>query len=179
MIEMNEKLKYTIFKRIPFQRVSTESFDRIVRIVFGVFFLSLPVLALFGPLIQSLLEYPSGEGIYKLLSHICHQYPTRSFWITNRPMALCSRCFGGYLGLSLFLIFKSVYQYPYIKRLTMGVFLLIPGVADGYLQLTTDYESVNILRFITGFSGGVGAYIIFYPIIRFKNNTKEEKYENH
>ena len=141
------------------------------RILLGSFFLGIPVLAISAPVIQTAFGHPNGEGIYSLLSPICHQYPTRSMWILNRPFALCGRCFGGYFGLGLgFLLFRS--QYKYYKRLIFGICLLVPGVLDGLIQLWTFYESTNIIRLFTGLSGGLGAYYIIFPFSSLTNKTE-------
>lgn len=134
-----------------------------LRILLGSFFLGLPFLAISAPIVQTSFGFPNGEGIYSILSPVCHQYPTRSLWILNRPFALCSRCFSGYLGLGIgFLLIRS--QNNYLKRLIFGIGLAIPGVLDGLIQLWTTYESTNIIRFLTGFSGGIGVFYITYPL---------------
>jgi uncharacterized membrane protein len=138
-------------------------------ILFGLMFLSISILALAAPLIQSLFEYPSGENIYSFLSPICHQYPTRSFWLLERPFALCARCFSGYLGLGIGLLFIHT-NHNYLKRLAIGLLFLIPGVIDSLIQLLTNYESNNIIRFITGLIGGIGVYFTLYP---FKSNNNK------
>jgi uncharacterized membrane protein len=132
-------------------------------ISFGLMFLSLSILALAAPIIQSHFEYPNGENIYFFLSPVCHQYPTRSLWILERPFALCARCFSGYLGLGLALLFFRI-NHNYLKRLLIGLLFLMPGVFDGLIQLLTNYESNNFFRVITGFIGGVGVHFIAYPI---------------
>lgn len=142
-----------------------------LRILLGSMFLGLPFLAISAPVIQTTFGYPNGEGFYSFLSPICHQYPTRSLWVLNRPFALCSRCFSGYLGLSIgFLFFHS--QIRYLKRFFFGIGLLIPGVLDGLIQLWTTYESTNIIRFFTGLSGGLGVFYIIYPFSSLTNQTK-------
>jgi uncharacterized membrane protein len=40
-------------------------------------------------------------AIRKFFSIVCHQDPTRSFWIAGAPVAVCVRCLGIYLGASL------------------------------------------------------------------------------
>ncbi len=142
-----------------------------IRIILGYLILSLSILAISAPILQSILGYPTGESIYSFLSPICHQFPTRSFWIMNRPFALCSRCFGGYLGLALgLMIIKNTTNYK--KSALLGIAILFPGVFDGVFQLYTKYESTNILRFITGLSGGVGMFLIF---LSYNSNTNKSK----
>jgi len=147
--------------------------DRLIRLILGILFICIAFLALIAPVIQSLYGYPSGEKIYSFLSPICHQYPTRSLWITNRPFALCSRCLGGYLGLGLsFLIIHSYLKY--IKRLVLGLLLVIPGILDSFFQLITNYESINIIRFISGLCAGLGLFYIVYPLKGNKITQQKE-----
>ena len=148
-----------------------QKIDIILRILFGSFFLALPFFAISAPIYQTVFGYPNGEGIYSFLSPICHQYPTRSLWILNRPFALCSRCFSGYLGLGIGL-FAIRSQYKYLKRLILGIGLFIPGVLDGLIQLWSTYESTNIIRFFTGLSGGLGVFYITFPISVLTNKKK-------
>jgi len=149
--------------------------DMLIRILLGSFFLVLSLLAISAPVIQTTFGYPNGENIYSVLSPICHQYPTRSLWILNRPFALCTRCFSGYLGLGIGLLVISS-KTKYLKRLLFGIILIIPGVLDGLIQLWTNYEGTNIIRFITGLSGGLGVFYIIYPFnynkIKKKGNNK-------
>jgi uncharacterized membrane protein len=140
----------------------------------GSIFVGLSLLALSAPIIQSIFDFPSGEGIYGLLSPICHQFPTRSFWVTNRPMALCSRCFGGYLGLGIGLLLINT-QIRYLKSLALGILLIIPGIVDGSVQLLTQYESKNAIRFILGSIGGLGLFFMFFPFGSNSTNKKGTK----
>jgi len=153
-----------------------QNINKVIRIIFGIFFLSLSLLAIIAPTYQSICGYPKGEKIYSLLSPICHQYPTRSIWIFDRPFALCSRCFGGYLGLgiSYFIIHP---KQKYLFRLLKGIILVIPGITDGIFQLMTIYESSNIIRLITGILGGIGIFYILYPFKSVKDK-KEDLNEN-
>lgn len=153
-----------------------KAINRLIRIIFGLFFLIFPLLSIIAPVYQSIGGYPKGEKIYLLLSSICHQYPTRSLWIFNRPFALCSRCLGGYfgLGISYFIIYS---KQKYLFRLLKGIIFIIPGIADGIFQLMTTYESSNIIRLITGFIGGIGIFYMSYPFISVKNK-KEDQNEN-
>ena len=142
-----------------------------LRLGLGSFFVGLSLFALSGPIVQSSFGYPAGENVYSSLSPICHQYPTRSFWVMNRPLALCSRCFGGYLGLGLGLLLVNT-KMKYRKSLMLGVLLLIPGVLDGLIQLRTQYESINFIRFTTGLSGGLGIFLLIFPL---KSNSPYKK----
>jgi uncharacterized membrane protein len=146
--------------------------DLTLRVLLGVFFLLLVLLAGLAPIIQTSFGYPSGEGLYSLLSPICHQYPTRSFWALDRPFALCSRCVGGYLGVGIGLMVIPLYR-QYYKRLLWGLLMILPTVIDGVVQLNSQYESTNILRILTGIIGGIGLFLIAYPIQTVRRNRKE------
>lgn len=137
-------------------------YDLAMRGVVAVFFGGISIMALAAPALQSVFGYPHGEKIYSLFSPICHQYPTRSLWILDRPFALCSRCFSGYLGVAIGAI-SALMSMRYSKRIIVGILLLLPGISDGLVQLLTIYESNNFMRVITGFMGGYGIFVLFYP----------------
>lgn len=125
---------------------------------FGIFF-----LAFYAPIIQELKGYPAGEGIYSLFSPICHQYPTRCFWIFERPWALCARCSSAYLGIALSaLLIKP--KFSFYKRSLLGALLITFAAIDPVLQLFGFYESINPIRLLTGIIGGTGAFLLIYPI---------------
>jgi len=91
----------------------------------------------------------------------------------ERPFALCTRCFSGYLGLGIAMIFIRP-NYFYFRRLLIGMLLLLPGVLDGVIQLLTDYESNNFTRALTGLVAGVGLYFILCPFkIKKQNQTQK------
>jgi uncharacterized membrane protein len=93
------------------------------------------------------------------MRYICHQRPDRCFKINNKPMALCSRCFGFYLGFMVGLIIPLVLWWIYdLEILFLGFILiisLIPMGLDGLTQLMGYRESSNNLRFTTGIIAGV------------------------
>ncbi|MGV2886043.1 DUF2085 domain-containing protein [Paenibacillus taichungensis] len=85
----------------------------------------------------------------------CHRRPDRSFFIQNKQMPVCARCFGilyGYLPLPFF-FYISIPWY-------LGVALLLPLLLDGYTQKWKWRESTNILRVTTGICFGVGQCIM-------------------
>ncbi len=139
-----------------------------MRILFAIVALASIILVVLGaatPAYQQLLGYPHGEGLYSTLSHICHQYPTRCVWVTNRPMALCTRCFFGYLGLAT--ISSSLLQHDAfkfsLKRLLLGIAALLIAVVDPVVQLLTSYESTNLARAVSGMIGGLAFGMIILP----------------
>jgi len=137
----------------------------LIRFILSATSFSLFLAAILAPLIQHIFGYPHGEAIYSHLSGICHQYPTRSFWIFNRPFALCSRCTSMYMGLFIFSTFFTIKK-NYTKRLIIGFSLILFVSFDPIIQLFTSYESNNFIRLVTGIIGGVGTFLIinFSPI---------------
>lgn len=136
--------------------------DRIFRTVIVLLFGSMTLLAIYAPLIQHFNHYPAGEEIYSLFRPICHQYPTRSFWIFGLPFALCARCSSGYLGVVLAAAFLKL-NFKYSHRLIIGILILLVAIIDPVLQLYGYYESNNIARFVSGLSGGISVFLILYP----------------
>ncbi len=137
--------------------------DKHLRALIFIFYFGIFALAFYAPIIQHIKGYPAGENIYTLLSPICHQYPTRSFWIFDRPWALCARCSTAYLGIALAAVFSKS-KYPYYQRAMIGIILICLAAIDPILQLFSFYESNNIIRLITGIIGGYGAFMLLYPI---------------
>ena len=43
----------------------------------------------------------------------------------------------------------------------MALALMVPTMADGFIQMKTAYESTNPRRFLTGLLGGCGAVTLF------------------
>ena len=134
------------------------------------FFAGIAMFAAAIPIYQTVFGYPHGEGGYALFSNICHQYPTRSFWITDRPFALSSRCTGGYLGLALSPILFYVSRNQTIgkivssRRFLVGGFLLAAAIIDPLLEIGGLYETINFHRFVSGAIGGLGLYLLLFPI---------------
>ncbi|NMC53230.1 MAG: DUF2085 domain-containing protein [Chloroflexi bacterium] len=106
---------------------------------------------------------------------VCHQITERSFLIGDRPISLCARCTGMYMGALLGLI----YQVRYGKKgglpsrpilAVLAVFLAAFGVdgVNSYLHffpsLPSLYEPNNTLRLITGTGVGIGMAAMIYPI---------------
>ena len=137
--------------------------DIILRGLIFILYFGIFALALYAPVIQNLKGYPAGEEIYTLFSPICHQYPTRSFWIFDRPWALCARCSTAYLGIAIAALISKV-RFSFFKRAIIGFSLICFVAIDPILQLLGFYESNNLVRLITGLIGGFGAFMLIYPI---------------
>lgn len=123
------------------------------------------VAAAAAPIVQSTLGYPAGEEIYAVLASICHQYPTRSFWLLERPMAICARCFSMYISFCIVIIMSITSQrvFVHLSQIPTVVILALmtPLVLDGAMQGLAFYESVNLARLTTGILFGVGIGALF------------------
>jgi uncharacterized membrane protein len=119
-------------------------------------------VAIYAPVAQTMLGYPSGELGYRVLFNICHQYPLRSFWILDHPMAICTRCTGGYFGVALeviaFLLQHEQYGIGRLAAFAATLFLL--GVSDAILKIWTGVDTANLWRFFAGLIGGTGAGVL-------------------
>ena len=145
--------------------------DLVLRSIVAVFYFAIFFLAMYAPIIQHFEGYPAGENIYALFSPVCHQYPTRCFWIFERPWALCARCSSAYLGLALAaLIIKP--KLSFFKRVALGISLVAIAAIDPIFQLLGFYESSNFTRLLTGLLGGAGVFLAIYPIpLRYRETT--------
>jgi len=98
---------------------------------------------------------------------ICHRKPERTLKYKGKYFPVCSRCTGFYLGIliSFTIIFISLKYFHEIDLFVLGSILLIPMFLDGTTQLFEIRESNNVLRFITGFIGGVGITLLIFKIL--------------
>ena len=87
----------------------------------------------------------------------CHCRPDRSFFYRGKQFPICARCTGELFGISLGILLFALFHISLFGNL----FLLIPLIFDGTLQLKTKYESTNIRRFITGTMFGYALVSIF------------------
>ncbi len=123
-------------------------------------------VAVAAPVYQSVIGPPAGEAAYSLLGAICHQYPSRSFWLTDRPTALCVRCIGGYVGLGVApLLFARLRSVSAAKRLGLGIGLFAFGLADPIAQIVLNYDSLIVTRFSTGLLGGIGVAVLILVFV--------------
>ncbi|MEI7905993.1 MAG: DUF2085 domain-containing protein, partial [Bacteroidota bacterium] len=146
-------------------------YDKAIRAVIYAFYFSVFILSFLAPVLQEIKGYPAGENLYSLFSPICHQYPTRCFWVFERPWALCARCASGYLGFAVAALISRL-QFPFWKRSLIGLLLIGLAAIDPLLQLFGFYESNNILRLITGLIGGYGTFLFVYPLpLKYKEQA--------
>jgi uncharacterized membrane protein len=117
--------------------------------------------------------------LYALFSPLCHQIPSRSFFIFNYPLAVCARCLGIYFGF-----FAGAGLFPFVRRfsnLTLPktqtfVFFTFPVALDFIGNLLRLWRSSNGLRFSTGFIWGAVLPFYFIPgMADFLSRLKRKK----
>jgi uncharacterized membrane protein len=147
----------TIFNRLP-----TRTLLAIVTIVF---------------IIGWVLNTPPGlAGKADAVGYaICHQIVERSFSVNGKPLALCARCTGMYLGTMVAIIFqfflgKRRSEWPQKGiLLVLGVFFLgfaVDGTnsaAKLFLGHDLLYTPNNTLRLITGTGMGITMGVMVLP----------------
>ncbi len=108
---------------------------------------------------------------------ICHQIPDRTIHIGERPLPLCARCTGTYLGalmglvgLSLLKRYRSTEFPPTLVLGLLVSFIAVMGFdgVNSYLTLLNAphlYEPHNWLRLTTGTFNGLAMSVIIFPVI--------------
>ncbi len=109
---------------------------------------------------------------------ICHRLPSHSFTIYGRPLPLCARCTGIYLGIVLsFLVlglagrWRRVNVPPTFILLTLIGFVGLMGVdgVNSYMHFFPElphlYEPRNWLRLVTGMGAGLTMGILVFPAL--------------
>lgn len=136
--------------------------------------LVIPVLLL---LVGWLLNVPGGIlGKADAVGYaVCHRIEVRSFHLGDRPIPLCARCSGMYLGAMSGLIYQAiVYKrrggMPDKKILAVFGLFLIAFAGDGlnsymsfFPNAPTLYEPQNWLRLVTGTGMGLAIAGVIFP----------------
>jgi uncharacterized membrane protein len=109
---------------------------------------------------------------------VCHRIALHSFHLGERPLSLCARCSGQYLGFALGLIFqvgagsRRAGGLPGKGIRVLAVILGAAYAADGLNSVLTLqpgtaglalYPPRNELRFLTGFGAGLALSLFFLP----------------
>ncbi|CAN5598456.1 DUF2085 domain-containing protein [soil metagenome] len=106
--------------------------------------------------------------IYKFFGFLCHQMPSRSFFIHDHQLAVCSRCFGIYFGLLVgFIVYffiRDIEETEPIPRFWLFLSLIPIGV-DWSLTAFGIWENTFFSRFLTGLILGVTCAIFIIPAL--------------
>lgn len=92
----------------------------------------------------------------------CHGIPERCFKFRRKPMRVCSRCFGVFVGQTfalLSLVFIGGVAWYYMSL------MLLPMAIDWSIQRFLNINSNNVRRFITGLLGGFGIGFIQLKLV--------------
>lgn len=107
---------------------------------------------------------------------ICHRIPSHSLLIGERPLPLCARCTGTYLGamlaLGAFLIARrratELPPFPVLLTLVSFAALMAIDGLNSYINLFPGrqglYQPHNTLRLLTGTLNGLMIGSILYPV---------------
>ena len=136
--------------------------------IFGFLTAGLVFLILLAPLAEANNLTDISNPIYKFFGYICHQMPSRSFYIENHSFAVCTRCFGIYAGL-----FCGFFVYPFFRSIEeteplprFWLFLaLIPMGADWSLGFFDIWENTHFSRFLTGLILGITCAFFIIPAL--------------
>lgn len=125
---------------------------------------------------------------------VCHQIPERSFLLAGRPLPLCARCTGTFLGATLGLVIMLLLRRQRASRMApvsvLFVLILFVGFwgfdgLNSYMTLFPSapnlYEPQNWLRLTTGLLNGLALIIFVFPIFNFtlwRDPTEERVIKN-
>ncbi|MEM4257647.1 MAG: DUF2085 domain-containing protein [Candidatus Thermoplasmatota archaeon] len=165
-----------------FQKIHRRKTGKIIISVFFFFFLIWFLLQILAPIFlpsgsvtnltgvvgsidntDHLDQMPSPwSTIYTIGDQLCHQHKERSFFINGNQMPFCSRCTAIWLGIVLGLGIMLFYCFELTERFIVLILLcLIPIGIDGFGQLFGFWESINLIRFMTGLLAGLICGVAF------------------
>ncbi len=135
-----------------------------------------------APFFLSLLS-SNGKGvaflIYWFFSPVCHQLKESSFIIYGNQMAVCSRCFGIYLGMMLGVLFYPLIRSFDFTRVVHRRYIMLaslPMVGDIALLVMGAYPPLLWLKALTGmfFGFALPFYLLpaLYQMVRQWSNFK-------
>ena len=116
------------------------------------------VLGILAPLFLKLQMYWASENTYHILSAICHQASSRSFWIAGAPMGICARDVGLYIGI-FGVSFSNILNRKLLDKVLISAILIVPIIIEKIF--ISDSIITNVTRFIVGMLTGFGIGVIF------------------
>ena len=169
MIEQSPLISASIHHRLRRRRA----------VAVGVALLVLVALGWFAVTNSSYLAHdPALTGGDYVGAAICHRITSRSFVINGRPLPLCARCTGIYLGVALsfgLLLLagrgRRTDLPPLPLLLTLVGFIGLMGI-DGlnsyshfFPNFPHVYEPQNWLRLVTGMAAGIAMGLLIFPAL--------------
>ena len=139
-----------------------------VWIVSSAFVLFWILLILAAPVAKANGYSQISTPLYSFFSYICHQMPSRSFFVEGEKFGVCSRCFGVYLGLLLgFLLYplwRAIDEIEPLPRFWLFLSLVPIGV-DWSLGVFGIWENTFTTRLITGLILGLACATFMMPAL--------------
>jgi uncharacterized membrane protein len=132
------------------------------------FLLYLLITSILSPHFETKLMVKEYEFANFITSRICHQFPTRCYYIFGSNVGLCSRCFSTYTGIFITLIIITILNINInsLNRFILGALLCAPLIIDGLTQFYQIRTSTNFLRTATGLLAGTGITIFISGFIQ-------------
>jgi len=139
-----------------------------VWIVSSAFVLFWILLILAAPVAKANGYSQISTPLYSFFSYICHQMPSRSFFVEGEKFGVCSRCFGVYLGLLLgFLVYplwRTIDEIEPLPRFWLFLSLVPIGI-DWSLGVFGIWENTFTTRLITGLILGLACATFMMPAL--------------
>ena len=139
-----------------------------VWIVSSAFVLFWILLILAAPVAKANGYSQISTPLYSFFSYICHQMPSRSFFVEGEKFGVCSRCFGVYLGLLLgFLVYplwRTIGEIEPLPRFWLFLSLVPIGI-DWSLGVFGIWENTFTTRLITGLILGLACATFMMPAL--------------
>lgn len=101
----------------------------------------------------------------------CHQNPSRSFWILNYPAALCCRCLGFYIGVTVSSLVVLVKKYRMLYK--KFAILLVAALADIVCNYVFKLNTGNFVRFLAGIALGVSFITLICYVLSLKRGKND------
>ncbi len=148
-----------------------KSSSRLINFFIFLLFLIWLILQIAIPLSlpHSSVELPGDEErylVYEIGDTLCHQKSDRSYFINGNQLPFCTRCTGIWIGMAIgtaITIFRRIELDG--KFAVFIVAFLFPIAIDGTGQLLGFWESINIIRMITGMLAGTACGIAIGVIV--------------
>jgi len=123
-------------------------------------------LSILAPLLMAHGRTGLSNVIYFAYRFVCHQMPSRSFFIAGHQMAMCQRDAAIYASIFLAGVAYSLVR-GRVKPLPIWAFILLitPMAVDGTLQLLGVLESTPLRRLITGGLFGLACVLLAFPYL--------------
>jgi uncharacterized membrane protein len=118
------------------------------------------ICALLGPIWT---ESEASEDIAQSFRLLCHQIPTRCFWIAGAPMLICARCTGLFLGQLTAVLFRRA-RIQHLSTAMILLSIMFVSWVGGHFFIPENY---HIERLVTGFCGGLGSYTLIAHFLNF------------